>query len=504
MSGIGRDASVEVKGLHVSEPSRWVIREVTFSVGPGSLHMILGERDTGKTALLETLAGMRAEERGAVRLGGGDLSLKERRRIVRFVPREFPPLSLSVAERLLLGPAPRRAGFLLDRRGGLERARAVAARVRFTAPLDVAVESLRPLERRLLELAVALDAAPALLLLDEPTMELGPNEARQFLATLRDAAGEAGIPVILASARPRDAYPDARGVTILHRGAPSETVRTEEVTETGLLERWTGGAGVRHAPSGPHQAGDSLLRVEDVVIQGRGRETSLAGVTFEVFAGEVLALVGAPADGLALLHEVLLGHRTPERGSIQFLGKELARAPRRHRMDAGIGFVNPPLARDQSVSGFTVEENLVLGQTRRGPFGRGGWLRSESIRGNAIRLLSDFEVTDARPRDFFRALSLGSRQRIIVAREVMRNPRVMIVRSPAQGLSLAAQEYVRKTLILQCERGSGLVWLTEEPEEALRVADRLAVLVAGRLQWLNVTETLTREAIVDEMSGAAA
>ena len=169
-----------------------------------------------------------------------------------------------------------------------------------------------------------------------------------------------------------------------------------------------------------------------------------------------------------------------------------------------MSFVNPPFARDQAVRGFTVEENLVLGQTRRGSFGRGGWLRFESIRGNAIRLLSDFEVPDAGPRDLFRRLPLGARQRIVVAREVMRNPRVLIARSPAQGLSLEAQEYVRKTLVLQCERGSGLVWLTEEPEEALRVADRLAVLTAGRLAWLNVTETLTREAIIDEMSGVAA
>lgn len=504
MSGNGREAAVEVRGLHVSEPSRWAVRDVAFSVPPGSLHMILGERDTGKTALLETLAGLRAEERGTVRLGSGDAALKERRRAVRLVPRATPPASLSVEERLLLGPAPRRAGILLDRRRGTERARAMAERVGLATPLDVPVESLRPLERRLLELAAALDAEPRVLLLDEPTTDLGPGEARQFLSTLREAAESATIPVVFTSARPRDAYPDAGGVTILHRGAPSEEVRTDEVTETALLERWTGGAGVRRAPSGQHHAGDMLLRVEDVVIEARGRATSLAGVSFEVCAGEVLAVVGAPSDGLSLLHEVLLGHRTPERGSIQFLGKELVSSSRRQRVEAGMSFVNPPFARDQAVPEFTVEENLILGQLRRGPFGRRGWLRFESIRGNAIRLLSDFEVPEARPRDLFGGLSLGNRQRIIVAREVMRNPRVLIIRGPAQGLSLAAQEYVRKTLVLQCERGSGLVWLTEEPEEALRVADRLAVVAAGRLQWLNVTETLTREAIVDEMSGAAA
>ena len=504
MARSGRDAAIEVRGLHVSERTRWAVQEVTLSAGPGEMHMILGERDTGKTALLEALAGFRSEERGSIRIAGAETDAAARRRLARLLPRGTAPSALSVGERLVLSRPPRRMGFLIDRRAARERARESAARFGLDSLLDVPVESLRPLERRLLDLAAALDTEPALLLLDEPTMQLGPNEAAHFLTALREAARRSGIPVLYSSARPRDAYPDANGVTLLYRGAPSTTVRTAEVTETALLERWTGGAGVRRTPSGQHSPGDSLLRIENLVLKGRGRETSLAGISFEARAGEVLAIVGAPADGLALLHEALLGHRAPARGSIQFLGKEMVGATRRHRVEAGIGFVNPPLARDQSVPEFTVEENLVLGQTRRGPFGRGGWLRFESMRGNAIRTLQDFEVPDARPRDVFGRLPLGARQRIVIAREVMRNPRVLIVRSPAQGLSLEAQEYVRKTLVLQCERGSGLVWLTEEPEEALRVADRLAVLVAGRLQWLNVTETLTREAIVDEMSGAAA
>jgi ABC-type uncharacterized transport system ATPase subunit len=108
-----------------------------------------------------------------------------------------------------------------------------------------------------------------------------------------------------------------------------------------------------------------------------------------------------------------------------------------------------------------------------------------------VRTLRDFEIPEAEAHQRFRQLKLGDRQRVIVAREVLRNPVLMIARSPAQALSLAAQEYVRRALVLQCERGSGLLWLTEEPEEAMRVADRLAVLAAGRFVWIPVTETLT-------------
>jgi simple sugar transport system ATP-binding protein len=501
---IGRGMGLRAKGLSIVQGARWVVRDFDLEVKPGTVHLVLGERDSGKTALLETLAGVRKEERGAIALGDAtEAAPRERRRRARYVPHDRDPSQLTVFTRLTLANPPRRFGIFLHGGNARAHAEALANRVGLTGLLDVPVESLRPLERRLLEIAAALDGAPQALLLDEPTSDLGPHEARQLLTTLQTIAREDVIPVIASTTWARDAYPDARAVTILWRGQAPVTVSTAEVTEAALIEKWTGGT-PRRAPTGPHAPGETLLRIEDVVLQGRGRETSLAGVGFEVRGGEVLAIVGAPADGLNLLHEMLLSQRAPARGSIHFLGKEMADTDRRQRVEAGMSFVNPPHARDQSLSDFTVEENLAFGQTRRAPFAKGGWLKFDSIRGNAVRSLTDFEVPDAKPRDRFARLSLGARQRIVIAREVLRNPVLLVARSPAQGLGLDAQEYVRKALVLQCERGSGLLWLTEDPEEAMRVADRLAVLALGKLIWMPVTETLTREAIIDEMSGNAA
>jgi len=508
----GKDAGLEIRGLSVADGDRWLVRDVSLSVSPGTLHMVLGERGAGKSALLEAAAGLRREAKGSVHYARAGDSVassdnaapRQRRLLAAFLPREIPAVSLSVAERLIVHRPPRVAGVALHAERGRTAARALASRVGVEALLDVPIEALRPLERRLAELAALIAQEPAALLLDEPTSDLGPHEARQFLTTVRSLAEAEKIPVLFTTTWPRDAYPDAMAVTILWRGADPATVSTKECTEAALVQRWTGGIGIRRAPSGPHTPGDTLLRVEGIVMEGRGRETSLAGIEFEVKSGEVLAVVGAPADGLNLLHDALLGNRVPGRGSIHFLGKEIMRAPRRLRVESGMTFVNPPIARDQSVPEFTVEENLILGQTHVPPFARRGSLRYESIRGNAVRALQDFDLPDITPRTRFRELSLGARQRVLVAREVIHNPRLLVARSPAQGLSLTEQEYVRRTLILQCERGSGLLWLTEEPEEAMRVADRLAVLTAGRLVWIPVTETLTREAIIAEMSGAAA
>jgi ABC-type uncharacterized transport system ATPase subunit len=498
----GTDAMLTVRDLGVGD-GRWKVRGLNFRVRPGGLHIILGERDTGKTALLETIAGVRAESTGSVSVGEAS-SAKERRRALALVPRDAAVRQLTVLERLLLYDTPRVARLWIHWKRAREEARALAARVGLDSVLDEPYETLRPLEQRLVEVAAAIRQKPAAILLDEPTADLGPHEARQLLTTLHAVLAAEKIPCVLTTTWPRDAYPDADAATILWRTADPVTVATSECTEGALVERWTGGLGIRRAPSGPHTPGDTLMRVEGLILEGRGRETSLAGLEFEVRGGEVLAVVGAPADGLNLLHDALLGNRVPQRGSILFLGKDVARAPRRTRVESGMTFVNPPIALDQSIPEFSVEENLILGQTHAPPFARKGFLRNESIRGNAVRALEDFELLEATPRTRLRDLSLGQRQRLIVAREVIHNPRLLVVRSPGQGLSLDAQEYVRRTLILQCERGSGLLWLTEEPEEAMRVADRLAVLTAGRLVWLPVTETLTREAITAEMSGAAA
>jgi len=487
-------SGLEVHGMALAQGSRWVVQQLDLKVAPGTLHMILGERDTGKTAILEAFAGMRKLERGTLQVPSP----------AALVPQALPAAALRVIERFLLHRQPRRFGIGIRWKQAREEARALAARFGLEAVLDLPVEALRPLERKLVELAAAVSESPELLLLDEPTTDLGPHESRHFLATVRSVATELKIPAVFTSASPRDGYPDVEGVTILWRGADPATVTTGECSEGALVERWTGGVGIRRAPMGHHTPGEPILRAEGIVIRGRGRETSLAGLDFEVKAGEVLAIVGAPADGLDLLHDVLLGSRVPERGSMQFLGKETIRWPRRLRVEAGIGFVSPPYSRDQSIGDFSIEENLILGQTGSMPFSRRGFIRRDSIRGNAVRTLRDFEIPDAEPQHRFRDLKLGERQRIIVAREVIRNPVLLVVRSPAQGLSLATQEYVRRTLVLQCERGSGLIWLTEDPEEAMRVADRLGVLAAGRFVWIPVTETLTREAIIDEMSGAAA
>jgi len=517
----GKEAMLAVRDLTVASDGKSggnaAVRGLSFDVRPGEIHLVLGERATGKTRLLETIAGLRAPERGAVtvegegagadrRGGGGEggTPAKARRRRTAIIPRETPVRHLKVIERLLLHATPRAAKLGISWKRGREEAAALAARVGLESLLDVSCEALRPVERRLIEIAGSIRQKPAALLLDEPTSKLGPHEARHFLATLHSVARAEGIPVVIATTWPRDAYPEGSAVTILWRDAEPATVSTAECTEGALVERWTGGLDIQLIPSGPHVAGDPLVRAQGLILKGRGRETSLAGLDFEVGSGEVLAVVGAPADGLDLLHDVLIGNRRPDSGSILFLGKEIAHSPRRLRVESGMTFVNPPIARDQSVEGFTVEENMILGQTHAPPFARRGSLRPESIRGNCLRALQDFEITGATPRTLLRDLGLGQRQRVIVAREVIHNPRLLVVRSPGQGLSLEEQEYVRRTLILQCERGSGLLWLTEEPEEGMRVADRMAVLTAGRLVWIPVTETLTREGIIAEMSGAAA
>ncbi|HEX7078734.1 MAG TPA: ATP-binding cassette domain-containing protein, partial [Candidatus Eisenbacteria bacterium] len=362
----GKEAGISIRGLTVAEGERWMVQGLSLSAPAGSVHMVLGERGSGKSALLMAVAGLRPASKGTIAIGeieaedGERSAAKARRARVAFIPREIPGTQLRVLDRLILHDPPRAGGVAIAWKRAREAAAAAAARVGLEPLLDVPVEALRPVERRLLELAAAAKDAPAAILLDEPTGDLGPHEARHLLGLLRALAEADKIPILFSTTWPRDGYPDARSVTILWRGGEPATVDTAECTEAALVAKWTGGIGIRRVPTGPHTPGETQMRVEGLVLEGRGRETSLAGIEFEVHAGEVLAIVGAPADGLNLLHDALLGNRTPERGSIHFLGKEILRAPRRLRVESGMTFVNPPIARDQSVPEFSVEENLIL------------------------------------------------------------------------------------------------------------------------------------------------
>ena len=190
-----KNVRLDVKGMALADGPRWLVQELTFSVGPGSVHMLLGERDTGKTAILEALAGRRKLERGTL-LAPTPAAL---------VPQPAGSAQIRVLDRLILHRQPKRMGMFIHWKQAREEAKALAARFALDGLLDVPVETLRPLERRLLELAASLAEQPALLLLDEPTSELGPHEARHFLATIRRVASEEKIPAVITSAFPRDA-----------------------------------------------------------------------------------------------------------------------------------------------------------------------------------------------------------------------------------------------------------------------------------------------------------
>ncbi len=230
-----REVGLRIKGMTLGDGTRWVVQELDLLVPPGALHMVLGERDTGKTALLEAIAGGRALEKGSVGLEGK----------AALIPQTIPPAQLRVLDRLVLRSQPRFFGLGIRWRAAREQARALGARFGIEGLLDVPIEALRPLERRLVELAAAVSESPAALLLDEPTSDLGPHEARLFLAAVKAAAMAEKIPALYTSSRPRDAYPDAAGVTIIWRGAEPVTVSTSDCTEAALVERWTGGAGIR-------------------------------------------------------------------------------------------------------------------------------------------------------------------------------------------------------------------------------------------------------------------
>ena len=451
---------------------------VDLSVARGEVHALLGENGAGKSTLMRILYGLARPDAGSILAGGEPVAIHSPKDAlaagIGMVTQHFALVRpMTVAENVVLG---RTEGVRVQLPAA--QARVAAAAERFGIRVDplARVGDLSVGEQQRVEILKALYRDCRVLILDEPTAVLVPQEVDALFATLRRLCGD-GIAVVFISHKLNEIREISNRVTVLRRGVVVGTRVTDEIDDRELASLMVGRAtfGVQRSPGAG--AGAPVLRVEGLSALGRQGLPALREVTFYVRAGEILGVAGVSGNGQTELVDVLCGMRRASAGSVTVASADVTSAVPAQVVAAGVGRI-PEDRHAAVVSELSVAHNLALEHLSE--FRRGSQLDNRRLREHAESLIESFTIK-ARPEDPIGTLSGGNLQKVILARVLSREPKLLVVSQPTRGLDVAATEYVRQQLLEQRERGAGVLLVSEDLDELLLLADRLIVLYEGRI-----------------------
>jgi ABC-type uncharacterized transport system ATPase subunit len=494
--------------------------EVHLHVRPGAFHAVIGENGAGKSTLLNILYGRYQADAGRIFVRGEEVTRALHspadaiRRGVGLVSQHYALIpALSVLENVMLGAEPTLPGGVLARRRALEKIAALTDPLGLAGlDLNARAERLSVAAQQKVEILKALYRGATILLLDEPTATLAPQEAEALFALLHTLVSE-GATLVFVTHKLREVMQHSDSVTVLRAGRNVGDFVTSQTEEQDLLLRMIGARHVgsrlleeqnasRPAPSSA--TGSPLLQVESVTVRNARRAEAVRNVSLELRSGEVVGIAGVDGSGQRELSEALVGLRRIESGRIFLAGVELTHATVRERQRRGMAYIPEDRHRVGMVLDFSIAENYLLGHERRPEWGGGRLLDAQTQLGRAADMIRryDVRVGERDATSAGRNLSGGNQQKIIIARAMDSDPRVLIACQPTRGLDVEAARFVYKTLRDARDRGLGVLLFSLDLDEVLELSDRIAVMFNGRIQGILARDQATPESVGALMTGA--
>ncbi len=495
---------LELRGITKRFPGVLANDNVNFDLRSGEVHALLGENGAGKSTLMNILYGLYTPDEGEILLHGKPIELGSTRAAIEhgigMVHQHFMLIPvMTVAENIVLATEPRRAGVLLDYDAARKRVRELSERYGLLVDPDARVDRISVGQQQRVEILKALYRGAEILILDEPTAVLTPQEAKELFEILSSLKSQ-GKSIIFISHKLNEVLEVADRITTLRRGAVVDTIPAAGATEESLARMMVGREVLLRVEKKPGHPGEPLLQVEDLtVIDDRGLET-VRGVSFEVRGGEILGLAGVDANGQSELIDAIAGLRAVKSGRIMVDGHDLTHAKAKEALDAGIGHIPEDRHRRGLVLPFTLTENLALHAYRKSPNSKRGFLNLGAMTARARRLLKEFDVRGGTPTTPAAALSGGNQQKVVLAREIDGDPKVLIAAQPTRGLDVGAIEFVHGRLLEQRAAGRAIFLVSLELEEILSLSDRILVIYEGQIAG-EFPPTATEEEIGFAMTG---
>jgi ABC-type uncharacterized transport system ATPase subunit len=500
-------SAVAMRGITKHFPGVLANDGVDFEAAQGEVHALLGENGAGKSTLSNILTGLYRPDEGEIELYGEPVHFHSPRDAldagVSMVHQHFRLVEpFTVAENVVLGDH-RDVGrtFRLRPRAVERRVAELAGRFGLAVHPRARIWQLSVGEQQRVEILKALYRDARILILDEPTAVLTPQEAEGLFATLRSMADD-GRTVIFISHKLHEVKAVADRVTVLRGGRSIATTSVQDATPRSLAALMVGReVDIARRVERSGEQGDVVLEVGQLFADGDRGGSAVKGVSLLVRAGEILAVAGVAGNGQRELAEALTGLRTATSGSVRVGGRRISPGRPRAAIRAGMAYVPEDRLGTGVAPGLSVASNVVLKSYRRPPISLGPLLRLGSIRERAVRLIDEYGVRPAGPDVPARQLSGGNLQRVLLAREFSGDPRVLVAASPTRGLDVAAIETVHRFLREAAARGVAILLISEDLDEIRALADRLVVMYEGEIVGEGDAESTSVEEIGLLMAG---
>ncbi|WCT57171.1 ABC transporter ATP-binding protein [Paenibacillus kyungheensis] len=475
---------VELKQITKVFPGIIANDSISFKLHKGEIHALLGENGAGKSTLMNIVFGLYQPEEGSIEVNGEPVIIDSPNRAIELgigmVHQHFKLVQpFTVTENIILGSEPKK-GTRINYKKATEEIRQLSEQYGLQVNPNAKIHDISVGMQQRVEILKTLYRGAEILIFDEPTAVLTPQEISELMEIMKRLVAE-GKSIILITHKLKEIMQIADNVTIIRRGKVVDTVKKSETTPQELAEKMVGRNVTFKVDKKTAEPGDVVLQMENIISNNKEGAAILQGLNLEVRAGEILGIAGVDGNGQSELIEALTGLRHVDGGTVKLLGKDITNLSPRKITESGVSHIPEDRHKHGLVLDFSVSENMVLETYYKAPFNKGGFLNFDAIDKHATRLVERFDVRTPSIATHARSLSGGNQQKAIIAREIDKNPTLMIAAQPTRGLDVGAIEFVQQQLIAQRDQGKAVLLISFELDEIINVSDRIAVIYEGQI-----------------------
>nr|WP_277998240.1 ABC transporter ATP-binding protein [Zhaonella formicivorans] len=496
---------LEMKGVRKEFPGLVANDNVNLQVKKGEIHALLGENGAGKSTLMNILYGLYQADAGQILYKGQQVEVSSPRKAIEMgigmVHQHFMLIpALTVAENMILGMQEGKNP-LLNLKEAEKRIRELGKKFGLVVDPTAVVWQLSVGEQQRVEILKALYRGAEILILDEPTAVLTPQETDELFAILRSLTQQ-GLTIIFISHKLNEVKAISDRVTILQRGRVVKTVNTKDTDQQELARMMVGREVLLKAEKAPAKPGDKVLEVKDLEVKNDKNISAVKGVSFEIKAGEIFGLAGVDGNGQSELIEALTGLRQAVSGQVYYAGENVTNKPPRYLIEKGMAHIPEDRHLRGIILNMSIKENMIMETFYQEPFSKHHILQQHVIADFSNSLIEEYDIRTTSNELPVGNLSGGNQQKVVLARMLQRSPNLLILVHPTRGLDVGASEYIHKRIIAERDKGCAVLLVSTELDEILSLSDRIGVIYEGVMMGIIRQEEADVNEIGLMMAGA--